>query len=147
MGIIAHEVRQRILAPQAEGTFHVQAFPTPEMLKDFHQKQLTAHPATYKEGRVAAGYHPLTPILPDTKHHAYIIVRQLTTDNRRQTESNQARLDCRRRGMIASVATTEAFASSRSLACEYRRRKSLQSRINGQLTKKAAYDTTFWGVP
>ena len=81
MGIIAHEVRQRILAPQAEGTFHVQAFPTPEMLKDFHQKQLTAHPATYKEGRVAAGYHPLTPILPDTKHHAYIIVRQQTTDN------------------------------------------------------------------
>ena len=81
MGIIAHEVRQRILAPQAEGTFHVQAFPTPEMLKDFHQKQLTAHPATYKERRVAAGYHPLTPILPNTKHHAYIIVRQQTTDN------------------------------------------------------------------
>lgn len=81
MGIIAHEVRQRILAPQAEGTFHVQAFPTPEMLKDFHQKQMAAHPVTYKEGRVAAGYHPLTPILPDTKHHAYIIVRQLTTEN------------------------------------------------------------------
>ena len=85
MGIIAHEVRQRILAPQAEGTFHVQAFPTPEMLKDFHQKQLTAHPATYKEGRVAAGYHPLTPILSDTKHHAYIIVRQQTTVNRQLT--------------------------------------------------------------
>ena len=88
MGIIAHEVRQRILAPQAEGTFHVQAFPTPEMLKDFHQKQLTAHPATYKEGRVAAGYHPLTPILPDTKHHAYIIVRQQTTDNGQPTTDN-----------------------------------------------------------
>ena len=88
MGIIAHEVRQRILAPQAEGTFHVQAFPTPEMLKDFHQKLLTAHPATYKERRVAAGYHPLTPILPDTKHHAYIIVRQQTTDNRQQTTDN-----------------------------------------------------------
>ena len=88
MGIIAHEVRQRILAPQAEGTFHAQAFPTPEMLKDFHQKQLTAHPATYKERRVAAGYHPLTPILPDTKHHAYIIVRQQTTDNGQPTTDN-----------------------------------------------------------
>jgi hypothetical protein len=73
MGIVAHEVRRKLLFPDTEGTFHITAFPTTEALQTFQAEQLQQHPATYHEGRVVSGYHPLTPIHPETRHHAYII--------------------------------------------------------------------------
>ena len=76
MGIIAHEVRRRVLASQCEGTFHVAAFPTTEALHHFQQEQLLNHPATYQEEKVVSGYHPLTPIAQNTRHHAYVICKQ-----------------------------------------------------------------------
>ena len=76
MGIIAHEVRRHILAPQTEGTFHVVAFPTTEALKTFQREHTQNFPAVYQNGNVVSGYHPLTPIAADTRHHAYIICKQ-----------------------------------------------------------------------
>ena len=73
MGIIAHEVHRRILAPGSEGTFHVTAFPTEEAAQEFHQAHTTKYPPVYREGKIASGYHPLTPIHPCTRHHAYVI--------------------------------------------------------------------------
>ena len=73
MGIIAHEVRRKLLAPGTEGTFHVTAFPTEEAAQQFHQEQTTKYPPVYREGKMVSGYHPLTPILPHTRHHAYVI--------------------------------------------------------------------------
>ena len=76
MGIIAHEVRRHVLAPQSEGTFHVAAFPTPEALHHFQHEQELNCPAVYQEEKVVSGYHPLTPITQNTRHHAYILCRQ-----------------------------------------------------------------------
>lgn len=73
MGIIAHEVRRKLLAPNAEGTFHVISFPTEEAAYQFHKGHTEQHPAIYKDGHVVSGYHPLTPILSHTRHHAYIM--------------------------------------------------------------------------
>ena len=73
MGIIAHEVRRQLLSPKAEGTFHVTAFLTPEALQAFQIEQKYLHPANYREGHLVSGYHPLTPALPDTRHHAYVL--------------------------------------------------------------------------
>ena len=75
MGIIAHEVRRQLLAPGTEGTFHVTAFPTEEAACQFHQEHTTQYPPIYREGKIVSGYHPLTPILPHTRHHAYILCR------------------------------------------------------------------------
>ena len=73
MGIIAHEVRRKLLAPGTEGTFHVTAFPTEEAAQQFHQEQTTKYPPVYREGKIVSGHHPLTPIHPHTRHHAYVI--------------------------------------------------------------------------
>ena len=75
MGIIAHEVRRALLAPGTEGTFHVTAFPTEEAAQQFHREHTEQFPTTYCEGKIASGYHALTPILPLTRHHAYIMVK------------------------------------------------------------------------
>ena len=73
MGIIAHEVRRALLAPGTEGTFHVTSFPTEEAAQQFHREHTEQFPTTYCEGKIASGYHALTPILPLTRHHAYIM--------------------------------------------------------------------------
>ena len=73
MGIIAHEVHRKLLAPATRGTFHVTAFPSEEAACLFHQEHTTKHPPLYREGKLVSGYHPLTPILPHTRHHAYIL--------------------------------------------------------------------------
>ena len=75
MGIIAHEVRRKLLAPGTEGTFHITAFPTEEAAQQFHQEQTTKYPPVYREGKIVSGYHPLTPIHPHTRHHAYVMCR------------------------------------------------------------------------
>ena len=74
MGIIAHEVRRQLLSPNAEGTFHVTAFPSEEALRVFSSEHTFRYPTTHYEGRFSAGYHPLTPIHATTRHHAYILV-------------------------------------------------------------------------
>ena len=77
MGIIAHEVRRKLLAPGVEGSFHVTAFPSEEATQQFHREQTEKHPPVYREGKYVSGYHPLTPIHPNTRHHAYVVCRQV----------------------------------------------------------------------
>ena len=73
MGIIAHEVHRKLLAPGVEGRFHVAAFPTQEAAQHFHREYTEKYPPVYREGKMMSGYHPLTPLYPHTRHHAYII--------------------------------------------------------------------------
>ena len=73
MGIVAHEVRRKLLAPDTEGTFHVTTFPTEEAALQFGATYSTKYPPTYQKGKFVSGYHPLTPVLPHTRHHAYVI--------------------------------------------------------------------------
>ena len=73
MGIIAHEVRRTLLAPGVEGTFYVTAFPSEEAACQFCREQTEKYPPVCREGKFVSGYHPLTPIQPHTRHHAYVI--------------------------------------------------------------------------
>ena len=73
MGIVAHEVRRKLLAPDTEGTFHVTTFPTEEAALQFGATYSTKYPPTYQKGKFVSGYHPLTPVRPHTRHHAYVI--------------------------------------------------------------------------
>ncbi len=73
MGIIAHEVYRRHLAPEAEGLYRIAIFTDNASLRTFSAEQTALHPATYRNRRLIKGYHPLTPIGEDTRHHAYVI--------------------------------------------------------------------------
>ena len=72
MGIIAHEVHRKLLAPGVEGSFHVTSFPSEEAAQLFHQEQTTQFPSIFQDEKIISGYYPLTPIHPHTRHHAYI---------------------------------------------------------------------------
>ena len=73
MGIIAHEIYRRLLAPATEGMFHLAFFPGTTALLAFQQEQQTLHPAVYSGNRLARGYLPLTPVGESTRHHAYVV--------------------------------------------------------------------------
>ena len=73
MGIIAHEVCRMLLAPDVEGTFYVTAFPSQEVACQFCREQTEKYPPVCREGKFVSGYHPLTPIHPHTRHHAYVV--------------------------------------------------------------------------
>lgn len=87
MGIIAHEVRRQLVAPGSVGTFHVTTFASTEDALQFQECHATRYPTcTDTEGLIVAGYHPLTPIYPHTRHHAYIVCRPQDAN---QTENKQ----------------------------------------------------------
>ena len=73
MGIIAHEVYHKLLAPGVEGSFYVSSFPTSEEVLRFHEERKECCPVLCQEGKIVSGYYPLTPITPHTRHHAYIL--------------------------------------------------------------------------
>ena len=73
MGIIAHEVYRKLLAPGVEGSFHVSSFPTSEETLRFHKECREHYPVLCQEGKIVSGYYPLTPITSHTCHHAYIM--------------------------------------------------------------------------
>lgn len=73
MGIIAHEIYRQRLVPEAEGLYRIAIFADNASLRAFSAEQAALHPATYRNGRITKGYLPLTPIMDDTRHHAYVI--------------------------------------------------------------------------
>ena len=73
MGIIAHEVRRKLLAPSAEGSFYVASFFGEETAMQFHNESSEKNPLVCCEGKIVSGYYPLTPIFAHTRHHAYVV--------------------------------------------------------------------------
>lgn len=73
MGIIAHEVYAKYLAPEATGRFYLVFFADNAELRTFFQEKCTLNPASYIDNRLVSGYLPLTPIDCNTRHHAYIL--------------------------------------------------------------------------
>jgi hypothetical protein len=77
MGIVAHEVRRHLMAPEATGIYRLALFPDHAALQAFDEKQRALYPALYRDGLLVRGYHPLTSIEGDTRHLAYIISKEV----------------------------------------------------------------------
>ena len=73
MGIIAHEVRRHLMAPEATGIYRLTLFADHATLAAFDEEQRTLYPALYRDGLLVRGYHPLTSTDGNTRHLAYII--------------------------------------------------------------------------
>jgi hypothetical protein len=76
MGIVAHEVRRHLMAPEATGIYRLALFPNHAALQAFDKEQRALYPALYRDGLLVRGYHPLTSIEGDTRHLAYIIAKR-----------------------------------------------------------------------
>lgn len=75
MGIIAHETYRCLLAPEAEGMFHLVFFADTDSLCSFQCENARLFPSEYRDGKLLRGYLPLTPINSGTRHHAYVICK------------------------------------------------------------------------
>lgn len=73
MGIIAHEVRRHLMAPEATGIYRLTLFDDHATLAAFDEEQRTLYPALYRDGLLVQGYHPLTSTEGNTRHLAYVI--------------------------------------------------------------------------
>ncbi len=73
MGIIAHEVRRHLMAPEATGIYRLTLFADHATLAAFDEEQRTLYPALYRDGLLVRGYHPLTSTEGNTRHLAYVI--------------------------------------------------------------------------
>ena len=77
MGIVAHEVRRHLMAPEATGIYRLVLFPDHAALQAFDEEQRALYPALYRDGLLVRGYHPLTSTEGDTRHLAYIISKEV----------------------------------------------------------------------
>ena len=77
MGIIAHEVRHHLMAPEATGIYRLTLFDDHAALAAFDEEQRTLYPALYRDGLLVRGYHPLTSTEGNTRHLAYIIGKKV----------------------------------------------------------------------
>ncbi|MBR4041427.1 MAG: hypothetical protein IKJ09_03895 [Bacteroidaceae bacterium] len=73
MGIIAHEVRRHLMAPEATGIYRLTLFANHAALAAFDEEQRALYPALYRDGLLVRGYHPLTSTEGNTRHLAYVI--------------------------------------------------------------------------
>ena len=73
MGIIAHEVRRHLMAPEATGIYRLTLFADHAALAAFDEEQRALYPALYRDGLLVRGYHPLTSTEGNTRHLAYVI--------------------------------------------------------------------------
>ena len=73
MGIIAHEVRRHLMAPEATGIYRLALFADHKALTAFDEEQRALYPALYRDGLLVRGYHPLTSTEGNTRHLAYVI--------------------------------------------------------------------------
>ncbi len=73
MGIIAHEVRRHLMAPEATGIYRLTLFDDHAALAAFDEEQRALYPDLYRNGLLVQGYHPLTSTEGNARHLAYII--------------------------------------------------------------------------
>lgn len=74
MGMVARTIANRYLAPQSQGTYHVEYMPQNEHLTVLHNTLSQQHPLRIENGKIVSGFLALTPIATDTHYIAYIIV-------------------------------------------------------------------------
>ena len=77
MGIVAHEVRRHLMAPEATGIYRLALFPDHAALQAFDEEQRSLYPALYSDGLLVQGYCPLTSTEGNTRHLAYIISKEV----------------------------------------------------------------------
>lgn len=74
MGTIALHVYDRLLHPDAQGSFVVEYAPTPEALSEKLEQLEANHPLQLEDGQISKGFYCLTHRHPDSLYAAYLLV-------------------------------------------------------------------------
>ena len=74
MGIVSHSLCEYFVAPDRDGRFSIEHFPSNEALRAWHEQSLHDYPLVVEDGKVVSGYLPLVPVTPKSMSLAYIVV-------------------------------------------------------------------------
>ena len=74
MGIVAHAIYERYIAPGATGQFIITYHPMTGEAVCGHEQMRTKHPLQIASGRVSSGYLPLVPVTKQSKYRAYLLI-------------------------------------------------------------------------
>lgn len=77
MGVVAHHIYERHVAPASVGEYYVKSFPASADLRAFCEEMESAYPVEIREGRVCSGFLPLTFYDHESMTLAYIFVRKM----------------------------------------------------------------------
>lgn len=72
MGILAHRLQHRLLAPGAVGSFAIEYHPSSSDLLARHAGDEALSPARWEDGRLVSGYLPLVPVTPFARYRAFV---------------------------------------------------------------------------
>ncbi len=77
MGVVAHTIYKRYLAPDSRGVFTIRYYTTNEKLKAEHEEKKKNHPTIIsRDGRILEGYLNLTPVGRETLYIASIEINR-----------------------------------------------------------------------
>lgn len=74
MGVLSRILYDRYVHPLSEGEYVVEHYLREGEALSFHREMVEKYPLEWKEGKVASGYLPLTPVREDTRFQAYLRV-------------------------------------------------------------------------
>jgi hypothetical protein len=73
MGVVANTIYKRYLSDGARGIFRIDYHPKPGMALEAHN-ELTTKGLEIRDGRIASGYLPLTPVTKHSQYNAYLLL-------------------------------------------------------------------------
>lgn len=76
MGVLSRILYDRFVHPLSEGEYVVEHYTREEEAFSFHREMMEKYPLKWKNGRISAGYLPLTPVREDTRFQAYLKVHE-----------------------------------------------------------------------
>lgn len=71
MGVVAHTLCDRFVAPGSGGCFAIEYYPAHEDLLEKHSGDMRKYPLRVEQGRVVSGYLPLVPVTPRSRYRAF----------------------------------------------------------------------------
>lgn len=74
MGVLSRILYDRYVHPLSEGEYVVEHYLCEGEALSFHREMVERYPLEWKEGKVASGYLPLTPVREDIRFQAYLRV-------------------------------------------------------------------------
>lgn len=83
MGVVAGCLARRLLAPGSWGRFSIECFPSPEALRECHERDKAQAPLVVHDGRVSEGYLSLVPVTPSARYRAFVRVSLPCTEHSR----------------------------------------------------------------
>ncbi|MDD3039193.1 hypothetical protein [Bacteroides sp.] len=85
MGVVAHFLTDRYLAPEVEGVFQIAYYPKAGLALEEHQRKMATSNLCLQNGRLCSGYLSLVPVTSRSLYRAWIEVTGIVSGGKHNT--------------------------------------------------------------